>query len=1447
MKIVYAGIFSAFTLGFFTLVAPKTQAATFTVNETGDQSDFSAGDGSCDRDNVTAGSQCTLRAAIAEANALAGTDNIFFNIPTTDTGYRDYDTPDTLSSGDSTGGDDYWTIRPATALPTITTTVIIDGSTQTSNQSDSNTSGPEIEIAGLSLGAGSNGFNITGASVSVNSVVMNRFESQIQLSATTANNFVVTRSYFGIDVRALADYTTTQKYGIHVNAVVTGVVIGNTTADGNVFGGFDINAGANEDSGVHLVCGTSGTAQQVTISGNYFGMNPAGTVAFPNFYGIWSRNNCDLLIGGNTAANRNYIGQSSSRGVFLRPANTNLPNIRIFNNYFGTDSTATQGRPNNGDILIQGLQDYTGAQNPIMIGDSGKGNLFLNPVTHSIQISSYRRIDIAYNSILAYQGIVSLLAAPAMTPTVLMTVSNNYLSTETNSDPYFSASISIPNEVRPSIAIEMDRDPVIKGNLFEKHNIALNITPTRVSSTLAYRGLSQPVLGGTSNFTGSLCGGLEKNCLTNLDNWTFDDFTYYWPGYVLTLANPIDEAAFITNNDVSTLNPTDILISRSWYGSFELFSGTNRRTDLTNNTYDLPFPSNHEVIWFHGPVADYLQGNTILTRNVRVGCTVPANCPASGATNGVSGQTTIITHFGYFSSFVHILEHNRLVDGTLDDVRGVLKFENNHQASQTFSFDGDATTHPIVGDRGETWTNDTLADADINDGTVAAYQLMEVELVDANPIFNGTEWVITVDSTSDEDNVSLTGYDDGSGAYSGGGVNGASGLPDGKTSLREAIIVANNFAQPVRIDFNIPTTDTGYRDLDTPNTSSSGDSTGEDDFWKISPTSGLPSIQDDIEINGESQELNQGDRFAANLTSDYKLVSNATTIGPDIVIDYGGNAFSLEIRGDNVDISKIGITGSTSTQRSTNVGTVNNVRFNQVEWFDNPGNALEVYITNTGTIIVENSIFKNNGPTIGRSLTVTSGTELFVRNNIFYSNSGASVTIQQDVMESTVENNFFLENSQDLAHSQIWIISASNITIQNNIFSGNLNRGVFVSGSPTYSSGVKILNNVMQSNSGISIDLEGGTQDVYLTTTNDSGDTDTGANELMNYPVITSVSYLGGGSYRIFGDIDGNPSEGPYDIELCLSDNNASGHGGCVLSFGTTVAFSPWNITVNIPGGTGDQTRVFSALATNAIDSTSEFSANFITTNNPSYTFQTYPIVQIIPIGNVVLDDSTPLLNWEPNGDPEIDHYEIYIDGVFVGLVPGNITEYQVTTALSLGEHTWQVIGFRADNSQGGASITSRFTITENKSLVTPLASYPVPISYPDVEVTSPISLPVGSDEENEQMLTTPFITVVICIVGLLGVPLILLFLLKKRRIYGVIYDKDTSIKLSGASIKLFRNDDLISGTTSDSQGRYSISHDQSSSFILKCNLSNYIEDVIKIDVNAKTGSLMRDIYLSKE
>src|SRR5512143_3118564 len=58
------------------LAAVPTRAATFTVNATDDRVDVDPSDGACDADLANPGEQCTLRAAIQQANANPDLDTI---------------------------------------------------------------------------------------------------------------------------------------------------------------------------------------------------------------------------------------------------------------------------------------------------------------------------------------------------------------------------------------------------------------------------------------------------------------------------------------------------------------------------------------------------------------------------------------------------------------------------------------------------------------------------------------------------------------------------------------------------------------------------------------------------------------------------------------------------------------------------------------------------------------------------------------------------------------------------------------------------------------------------------------------------------------------------------------------------------------------------------------------------------------------------------------------------------------------------------------------------------------------------------------------------------------------------------------------------------------------------------------------------------------------------
>ena len=236
----------------------------FKVNGTADLADRNVGDGLCDVD-LAVGNACTLRAAIQESNATQEKEIIAFDIPE---GFLDPD------SGVAT-------IKPNSALPIITESVVINGYSQPGASPNTATSGtnaaPKIVLSGAnvpSFAQDVDGLTISGGGTMVRGLVINGFKKDQNFSGGTAIKL--------------------------------------------------LNVAGNTDN---------------TIVGNFIGTNARGTAAVPNqgtgveaFSG--STNN---TIGGAAPADRNLISGNFFNGVSL-----NSKNNTVQNNLIGTDESGTK-------------------------------------------------------------------------------------------------------------------------------------------------------------------------------------------------------------------------------------------------------------------------------------------------------------------------------------------------------------------------------------------------------------------------------------------------------------------------------------------------------------------------------------------------------------------------------------------------------------------------------------------------------------------------------------------------------------------------------------------------------------------------------------------------------------------------------------------------------------------------------------------------------------------------------------------------------------------------------------------------------------------------------------------------------------------------------------------------------------------------------------------------
>ena len=269
----------------------------------------------------------SLRQEILDSNAASGSNRIDFNIP----------------SGP-------YTITPLSALPAITVSVIIDGTSQPGYAGT-----PLIELDGASAGSNVNGLSLfasTGGDVA--GLAINRFSANGILIAGEGWN--VDSCYIGTDTTGkIAEANG----GAGVEISGTGNTIGAATSSpgtgpGNVISG-------NTGSGI-LIDDSSGNL----VAGNLIGTDATGSVALGNAgEGVQVLGSSGNTIGAGITSTRNIISSNTGDGIELSGAGTS-GNV-IAGNYIGTASSGTSALPN-----YAGVKIVSGASGNL-IGSNGDG------------------------------------------------------------------------------------------------------------------------------------------------------------------------------------------------------------------------------------------------------------------------------------------------------------------------------------------------------------------------------------------------------------------------------------------------------------------------------------------------------------------------------------------------------------------------------------------------------------------------------------------------------------------------------------------------------------------------------------------------------------------------------------------------------------------------------------------------------------------------------------------------------------------------------------------------------------------------------------------------------------------------------------------------------------------------------------------------------------------
>jgi CSLREA domain-containing protein len=320
-----------------------------TVNSTGDGADFNPGDGVCADINC----DCTLRAAIQEANALSGHDTICFNI----------------------AGAGPHTIAPLSQLPQIVDQLTIDGYSQAGAVEATATLPATLQIvlSGASLGAAASGIIINHSNAS-NSVIkgltVNNFNSNVAsgIYILWGDSIRIEGNHIGTDATGMV--AAPNKFGIQVYIFATNTIIGGSLpAQRNVISG-------NSDQGVRVLNGFT------HVINNYIGAAADGMTDLGNSgHGVFFDSADGLILD-------NVISGNSIFGIHLDGpyANNTTPHVTIQGNLIGIARDTTTALGNSwGGINVQGdVYD-------VLIGGSAPGdpNIIANNNQQGIVVKGF--------------------------------------------------------------------------------------------------------------------------------------------------------------------------------------------------------------------------------------------------------------------------------------------------------------------------------------------------------------------------------------------------------------------------------------------------------------------------------------------------------------------------------------------------------------------------------------------------------------------------------------------------------------------------------------------------------------------------------------------------------------------------------------------------------------------------------------------------------------------------------------------------------------------------------------------------------------------------------------------------------------------------------------------------------------------------------------------------
>ena len=344
--------------------APIAVPLTFTVNSVNDAPDMVL-DGVCDTGNGVGGAECTLRAAIQEANSNPGSDAIEFGIP---------GCPDDICVIDIVTAD-------GNSLPDIQSPVVIDGASQSGNEGVCTADIPDRPAYRVVLEGGGDDLGMYLASGSDGSVIrglnLRNFTNAIQVTDSNQNR--IECNFIGTDETGMSVGQNSTGTGVLFQCESTGNIVGGTgNGDGNLISG-------NDTDGVQFLgADCSPTVGSVptdnAVLGNFIGVARDGVTPLGNgFAGVsffgepGADGNFVGVLPDATTVRGNVIGANGTSGILIDgdPGGADgTDGTVVMGNYLGTDRSGTVDLGN----FFGGVDILLGDDNEVGGGNSGMAN-----------------------------------------------------------------------------------------------------------------------------------------------------------------------------------------------------------------------------------------------------------------------------------------------------------------------------------------------------------------------------------------------------------------------------------------------------------------------------------------------------------------------------------------------------------------------------------------------------------------------------------------------------------------------------------------------------------------------------------------------------------------------------------------------------------------------------------------------------------------------------------------------------------------------------------------------------------------------------------------------------------------------------------------------------------------------------------------------------------------